>query len=146
MKKDITEEKQKHLNTIGQNIRRIRTDLKMSQEQLANLCGHTNDNARSWISKIESGTNDPPASDLKLIAKALGVTCLELMKESGEDEEKKKACELFEQCYGSEVFKVVQKFLKLDHIDRIKAEERIETLLDSDKYAVKKESSKDVAM
>jgi len=145
MKKDITEEKQKHLNTIGQNIRRIRTNLKMSQEQLANLCGHTNDNARSWISKIESGTNDPPASDLKLIAKALGVTCLELMKESGEDEEKKKACELFEQCYGSDVFRIVQQVIQLDQADRLIIYGELLGMLKSEKYQ-KKESSKDVAM
>lgn len=145
MKKDITEEKQKHLNTLGQNIRRIRTDLKMSQEQLANLCGHTNDNARSWISKIESGTNDPPASDLKLIAKALGVTCLELMKESGEDEEKKKACELFEQCYGSDVFRIVQQVIQLDQADRLIIYGELLGMLKSEKYQ-KKESSKDMAM
>ena len=145
MKKDITEEKQKHLNILGQNIRRIRTDLKMSQEQLANLCGHTNDNARSWISKIESGTNDPPASDLKLIAKALGVTCLELMKESGEDEEKKKACELFEQCYGSNVFRIVQQVIQLDQADRLIIYGELLGMLKSEKYQ-KKESSKDVAM
>lgn len=146
MKKDYSEEKKQHMLTLGQNIRRIRQERELSQEQLANLCGHTNSNARSWISKIESGTNDPPASELKLIAKALGVTCIELMHGKNEDAEKKKACKLFEQCYGSEVFKVVQKFLKLDHIDRIKAEERIDTLLDSDKYAVEKESSEDMAM
>lgn len=145
MKKDITEEKQKHLNTLGQNIRRIRTDLKMSQEQLANLCGHTNDNARSWISKIESGTNDPPASDLKLIAKALGVTCIELMKESGEDKEKKKACELFEQCYGSDVFRIVQQVIQLDQEDRLIIYGELLGMLKSEKYQ-KKESSKDVAM
>ena len=145
MKKDITEEKQKHLNTLGQNIRRIRTNLKMSQEQLANLCGHTNDNARSWISKIESGTNDPPASDLKLIAKALGVTCIELMKESGEDEEKKKACELFEQCYGSDVFRIVQHVIQLDQEDRLIIYGELLGILKSEKYQ-KKESSKDVAM
>lgn len=145
MKKDITEEKQKHLNILGQNIRRIRTDLKMSQEQLANLCGHTNDNARSWISKIESGTNDPPASDLKLIAKALGVTCLELMKESGEDEEKKKACELFEQCYGSDVFRIVQQVIQLDQTDRLIIYGELLGMLKSEKYQ-KKESSKDMAM
>ena len=146
MKKDYSEEKKQHMLTLGQNIRRIRQERELSQEQLANLCGHTNSNARSWISKIESGTNDPPASELKLIARALGVTCIELMHGKDEDAEKKKVCKLFEQCYGSEVFKVVQKFFKLDHIDRIKAEERIDTLLDSDKYAVEKGSSEDMAM
>ncbi len=146
MKKDYSEERQRHLNTIGRNIKRIRTEKKMSQEQLANLCGHNNEHARSWISKIESGTNDPPASDLKLIAKALGVTCLELMKEGGEDEEKKKACELFEQCYGSDVFRIVQQVIQLDQADRLIIYGELLGMLKAEKYSVKKESSGNVAM
>ena len=146
MKKDYSEEKQRHLNTIGRNIKRIRTEKKMSQEQLANLCGHNNEHARSWISKIESGTNDPPASDLKLIAKALGVTCLELMKEGGEDEEKKKACELFEQCYGSDVFKIVQQVIQLDQADRLIIYGELLGMLKADKYRKKAGSSEDMAM
>ena len=146
MKKDISEEKQQHMNTLGQNIKRIRTELKMSQEQLANLCGHTNEHARSWISKIESGTNDPPASELKLIAKALGVTCVELMKDKDGTEEKRKACELFEQCYGSDVFKVVQQVIKLDQEDRLIIYGEVLGMLKAEKYSVKKESSGSVAM
>ena len=145
MRKDASEEKQKHLNTLGQNIKRIRTELKMSQEQLANLCGHTNDNARSWVSKIEKGVNDPPASELKLIAKALGVTCVELLKDNGEVE-KRKACELFEQCYGSDVFKVVQQVIRLDQEDRFIIYGEVLGMLKADKYATKKESSGNVAM
>ena len=139
------EQKQQTRERIGQRIALLRKQAKMSQEQLANLCGHTNDNARSWISKIESGTNDPPASDLKLIAKALGVTCIELMKESGEDKEKKKACELFEQCYGSDVFRIVQQVIQLDQEDRLIIYGELLGMLKSEKYQ-KKESSKDVAM
>lgn len=138
MKKDAADEKQKHMNTLGQNIKRIRTELKMSQEQLANLCGRTNNHARSWVSKIESGTNDLPASELKLIARALGVTCVELMKEADGTEEKRKACELFEQCYGSDVFKVVQQIIKLDQTDRLIIYGEVLGMLKAEKYSTKK--------
>ena len=146
MKKDASSEKQKHMNTLGQNIKRIRTELKMSQEQLANLCGHTNNHARSWVSKIESGTNDPPASELKLIAKALGVTCVELLKDPDGTEEKRKACELFEQCYGSDIFKVVQQIIKLDQYDRLIIYGEALGMLKAEKYSAKKESSRSTAM
>ena len=140
MKKDASEARQKHMTTLGQNIRRIRIEREMSQEQLANLCGHTNSNARSWISKIESGTNDPPASDLKLIAKALGVSCVELMKEPDGSSEKKKACELFEKCYGSEIFKLVQQVILLDQADRLILYGEVLGMLKAEKYQSKKES------
>ena len=146
MKKDYSEEKKQHMLTLGQNIRRIRQERELSQEQLANLCGHTNSNARSWISKIESGTNDPPASELKLIARALGVTCIELMHGKDEDAEKKKACELFEHCYGSEVFRLVQAVIQLDQADRLILYGEALGMLKAEKYAVKKGSSEDMAM
>lgn len=63
-------EKQKML---GQRIRTIRELKGMSQEDLANKCGHTNENARSWISKIESGQRCPNIDDVFIIAESLGV-------------------------------------------------------------------------
>ena len=48
------------------------------------------------------------------------------------------ACELFEQCYGKEAYKAVTLFLSLDSVDRVKIVERMETLLDNEKYSVKK--------
>lgn len=147
MKKDASETRQKHMTTLGQNIRRIRIEQEMSQEQLANLCGHTNSNARSWISKIESGTNDPPASELKLIAKALGVSCVELMKEPDGSQEKKKACELFKKCYGQDAFRLVQYFLELNPKGQEVLLDYAEALSGNEKYfSVKKESSGSLAM
>ena len=132
--------------TFGKKIRMRREEMEISQEQLANLCGHTNNHARSWVSKIESGTNDPPASELKLIAKALGVTCVELLKDPDGTEEKRKACELFEQCYGSDIFKVVQQIIKLDQDDRLIIYGEALGMLKAEKYSAKKESSRSTAM
>ena len=75
-------EKQDRLTIIGQNIKRYRIARNLSQEQLANMCGHTNNNARSWVSKIESGVNDIPATELNLVANALGVQPNELLNSS----------------------------------------------------------------
>lgn len=53
-------------------------------------------------------------------------------------QEELNACELFEQCYGKEAFEAVKLFLTLDSVDRAKIVERMETLLDNEKYSIKK--------
>ena len=141
MKKEVSEETQRQMKIVGQNIRNHRIRLDLSQEQLANMCGHTNSHARSWISKIESGTNDLPASELKLVAKALGVTCIELMKDPDEPNPEK-VCELFKKCYGQNAFRMVQYFIKLDESDQKVVETMLTSLLSAEKYSAKKESSK----
>ena len=45
---------------------------------------------------------------------------------------------LAKQCYGKEAYKAVTLFLSLDSVDRVKIVERMETLLDNEKYSVKK--------
>ena len=49
--------------------------------------------------------------------------------------------ELVKQVYDEEITSLISSFLKLDAVDRIKITERINTLLDDEKYSVKKESS-----
>lgn len=135
------------LVSLGRTIKKHREEAGLTQEQLAKAIGSESKNdTRSYISKMEKGQRNPPASVLKRLSEVLGVSACDLLNEAQNIQKEVQACELFEQCYGSDVFKVVQKFLKLDHIDRIKAEERIDTLLDSDKYAVEKGSSEDMAM
>lgn len=138
MKTDISKQKQKYLSILGQNVKRLRKELNMSQEELGNRCGHTTSNARSWVSKIENGVNDPSTSDVSLLAKALGVKPVELMENSQEEE--RKACELFQKCYGQDAFRMVQYFLKLDASDRSVVEKMLTSLLSADKYAEKKEA------
>lgn len=59
---------------VGKNIKVIRENKKMSQEELANACGHTTDSARSWISKIESGKRNTTTDELANIARILGIS------------------------------------------------------------------------
>lgn len=65
---------------IYDNIRRLRTEKKMSQQELAEKTGYTD---RSSIAKIEHGEVDLPQSKIVLFAKALGTMPGELMGDDG---------------------------------------------------------------
>lgn len=70
---------------IGDKVRKYRRQKGLSQERLGELVGFS----QSKISKIENDDWDS-LSDLRLIAKALGVRIEELVKEETEDSGKKK--------------------------------------------------------
>ena len=59
---------------LGQRIRKLRKDKKITQEQLAEMVGIDPKN----ISRIEKGNNYPTAENLTSIAKALNVDIYEL--------------------------------------------------------------------
>lgn len=61
---------------IGERIRKRRKELKMSQEELANLMGYT---SRSTIAKIESGANDITQSTIVKFADVLNTSIKYLM-------------------------------------------------------------------
>lgn len=71
------------LKRIGYRIKKQRSELGMTQEQLAQRTGY---NSRSSINKIELGLTDLPQSKLVLIAEVLGVTPSYLMGFEIEDE------------------------------------------------------------
>lgn len=58
------------------NIKRLREEKGMSQDELAELTGYT---SRSSIAKIEKGAVDLPQTKIIAFAKALGVTPSYLM-------------------------------------------------------------------
>ena len=133
----MVDRKKDFLKILGNNIKKYRDDKGLSQEALATLCGWNTDNARSTISKIESGTNDVPTSKLKIIAEKLGVSVCDLM-DCSNIQEQSESVELVKQVYDEETQFVISSFIKLDAVDRIKVIERINTLLDDEKYSVKK--------
>lgn len=137
MKKNISEEQQQHMLTVGQNVKYYRKLLNISQGELAKRCGHdtTKDNGRSWVSKIEKGKNDTTVTELKIIAKVLGVSCSDLMCKHPELIERKISLDLFKKEYGDELFNVVQLFLKLDTADRAEITENIKFKLSREKYS-----------
>lgn len=59
------------MNAFGQELRRIREDRKMSQDELAEKCGTTQGN----IGHLENGRQRPKAETLYAISRALGVDC-----------------------------------------------------------------------
>lgn len=58
---------------LGQFIKRRRTQLGLSQEELASKLGYDSENSRSTVAKIEAGKQDITVSRLKALAKALDV-------------------------------------------------------------------------
>lgn len=56
------------------NIRRIRKERGLTQEELAELCG----TSVSYIGLLETGKNIPKLSTIEKIANALNVDCIEL--------------------------------------------------------------------
>lgn len=63
---------------FGDNIKRLRKKIGLSQDELAELCGYT---SRSSIAKIESGCVDIPQSKIVVFAKALKVLPTDLLSE-----------------------------------------------------------------
>lgn len=132
--------KKEFMKTLGNNIRMYREQKGLSQEELANRCGWTTNNARSTISKIESGVNDVPTSKLKVIAEQLGVSVCDLMNSSVNVQTKDKIRKLIEQCYGKEVYETLSSLLDLDASDQKVIKTMIDSMLSAEKYSVKKES------
>lgn len=71
---------------IGVRIRELRRKRGLSQEQFGAMVGFS----QSKISKIENGNWDS-LSDLRLIAKVLGVKLKELIDDDGDDSDEKEA-------------------------------------------------------
>lgn len=61
---------------IGKKIRKIRLNLTLTQQQLAEQCGLT----KSMISKVENGVVVPALATLTKIAQALGVKASQLIE------------------------------------------------------------------
>lgn len=136
----MEDKKKEFMKTLGNNIRMYRNKKGLSQEELANRCGWTTNNARSTISKIESGVNDVPTSKVKVIAEQLGVSVCDLMNSSANVQTKDKIRKLIEQCYGKEVYETLSSLLDLDASDQKVIKTMIDSMLSAEKYSVKKES------
>lgn len=61
---------------LGKNVRKIRTQNNITQEDVANILGVD----RSFVSNIENGKNNPTLSTITNLAKALSVSVEELFK------------------------------------------------------------------
>lgn len=125
------------LKIMGDKIKYYRQRNGWTLVELAERCGWSQnaaDRGKSTISKIEAGVSDIQASKIKTLAEVFGVSPVELMQMSEQDQNELKVCELFEKCYGGEAFKAVQMFLKLDDADKKTIERMMTVMLADEKY------------
>ena len=73
----VRKEKAESAKSLGEVIKRYRTQRKMTQEFVAESLGVT----RQAVSKWESGASDPSTTNLMALAKLFGVTAEEILKE-----------------------------------------------------------------
>lgn len=64
------------MGEFGENLRRAREDLGLTQEQV----GHRSGVHPTEVSRIEAGKRDPRVSTLERLAKAVGVPPSELLR------------------------------------------------------------------
>ncbi|HYG29864.1 MAG TPA: helix-turn-helix transcriptional regulator [Allosphingosinicella sp.] len=62
---------------VGRNAARLRKEAALTQEQLAERCGLS----QQYLSKLESGRRNPTVVTLYELASALGVSHVELVRE-----------------------------------------------------------------
>ena len=123
--------------TMGEYIKQLRTEHGWSQDELGKKVGVN----RAAVNKWEQGTvENIKRSTIKKLSELFHVSPCDLMRWDedpavNKDQKEAAACELFEKCYGKEAFKAVSMFLKLDAVDRVKIVERMETLLEAEKYS-----------
>lgn len=125
------------LKTLGNNIKYYRQKNGWTLVELAKRCDWSQDTAdkgKSTISKIEAGIQDIQASKIKTLAEVFGISPCDLLQVSEQVQNELKVCELFEKCYGSEAFKAVQQFLKLDDADRKTVTRMMTVMLADEKY------------
>lgn len=120
--------------TTADKIKQLRLDKGLSQEALGNLVGVQ----KAAINKYETGrVVNIKRSTLKLLADALGVTPADLLDdEIATSSPADNTDGLFIEKYGQEVYDAAMTFGRLDAVDQAKVTERMDMLLEDDKYKV----------
>lgn len=115
-------EQEKNKRRYSMLIKELREQLQISQEEFANRCGHTSDNARSWASKLESGRIKLSLDDATTVATALGISPIELLYP-----------DLYEDIpkinLTNDEDKIIENYRKLSENGKNKVSERIDELL-----------------
>lgn len=131
--------------SIGQRIKSRREELGMSQEDLAHRIGYK---SKSSINKIELDIQQLRQSKIKQIADALETTTDYIMgwseKKNDEPKEKHDVTDLIKNQYGSDVYELVQLYLKLNEAGKKKIMEELHDTAALPKYTepVKRDAQK----
>lgn len=64
------------IGTLAENIRRLRNARNLSQEKLADICGLH----RTYVGSVERRERNITLSSLEILAKALDVSVIDLLK------------------------------------------------------------------
>ena len=131
--------------SIGQRIKSRREELGMSQEDLAHRIGYK---SKSSINKIELDIQQLRQSKIKQIADALETTTDYIIgwseKKNDEPKEKHDVTDLIKNQYGSDVYELVQLYLKLNEVGKKKIMEELHDTAALEKYTepVKRDAQK----
>lgn len=128
------------MTIIGNNIRKRRIELSMTQEELAAKMGYK---SKSTINKIELGINDIPQSKIVQFAEKLGTTPSDLMGWNEANEEDKKISDtkigIADRIYNdNEFLSVVEMLDKLSPAQLKKAKGMLNLLFEESIDEVKK--------
>ena len=117
---------------IGDRIKERRTELGMTQDELAKRIGFK---SRSSVNKIELGKTDLSTPQIKSFADALGVSPVWLLDMDDQffKDHPPNLDENTEMKYGKDAYRMLTKYMKLSNRDRIRIEERIDIMLEESK-------------
>lgn len=117
--------------TTAEKIKQLRLQKGLSQEALGAKIGVK----KAAINKYETGrVVNIKRTTLKRLADALGVTPADLLDDDSSSSGSDQADTLFIEKYGQPVYDAAMTFAALDEVDQGKITERMDMLLEDDKY------------
>lgn len=126
-------------NIIASNLVRLLKVRNRTQLELAEYLGVTQATISNWCNGIKM----PRMDKIDLICKFFDIRRSQLMDEPSSSSEADQADRLFIEKYSRDVYDAAMKYSKLDSTDRARATERIDTLLEGDKYKKSQNRSSD---
>lgn len=113
--------------SISNNIKTLRELNNLTQAELGKIAGVSDKAVSTW----ENGTAEPRMGAIQKIADHFKVSKGWIM---GDEPSANQTDTLFIDKYGREVFDAAMKFSSLDAVDQAKVSERMDMLLEDDKY------------
>lgn len=113
--------------SIGNNIKTLRESKNLTQAEFGKIAGVSDKAVSTW----ENGTAEPRMGAIQRIADHFKVSKGWIM---GDEPASDQTDSLFIDKYGKTTFDAAMKFDSLDRDDQIRIEERMDMMLEGDKY------------